>query len=215
MKIDLEIKNNILEELIWQPILRKAEIGVEVKNRIVTLTGIVSNLAEKIMTINAAKKVKGVKAVVDGIEVKCRANFNDTDIAKKILFDLEWNTSVPQEKISVKVKDGYVFLSGTVKWAYQKREAIESLEYIDGIKSITNDIIINDEEIPINIEQKIKKAFERSADIDANNITVKIDGHTVTLTGKVHSLKEKEDARRTAFYAPGVWNVENELEVEY
>ncbi|TYB79498.1 BON domain-containing protein [Bizionia myxarmorum] len=219
MKTDLEIKQDVLEELEWQPILRDAQIGIEVKFGIVRLSGIVRNLAEKLVAENTAKKIIGVKAVADDIEVKIQGNFTDTDLTTKINFDLEWNTSVPEENIDVKVEDGHVFLSGNVKWGFQKSEAEKSLQYIDGIKSITNTISINsinsEKESPINIEQNINRAFERSASIDAKNITVLVEGNTAILQGKVNSIKEKDDAQIAAYLAEGITNVKNELKVEY
>ncbi|WP_179320091.1 BON domain-containing protein [Winogradskyella helgolandensis] len=215
MRTDIEIKQDVLDEFAWQPIVNETHFNIEVKYGIVRLSGIVSNLAEKLVAVNAAKKIIGVKAVVDDIEVKIKANVSDTDLAKKISFDLEWNTSVPQENINVKVEDGHVFLTGKVKWAYQKSEAEKSLEYIEGIKSIINTISIIEEVTPIDIEKNINKAFERSASIDANNITVTIQGNTAILQGKVNSIKEKDDALIAAYLAEGITNVKNELKVEY
>jgi len=215
MKTDLEIKNNVLEELEWQPILKDAQLGVDVVNGITTLTGTVSNLAEKIAAENAVKSVKGVKAIVEKLKVKNDKNVTDKDVAKRIIDDLEWNASVEQEDINVKVEDGYVFLSGKVKWAYQKNEAEQSLEYIEGIKSITNDIRVTEKNISHNVAHQINKAFKRSASIDAHNISVTVEGNTATLQGTVNSIKEKDDALRAAYLADGITDVKNELKVEY
>lgn len=215
MKTDLEIKNNVLEELEWQPILKDAQLGVEVVDGITTLTGTVSNLAEKIATENAVKSVKGVKAIVEKLNVKNDNNVTDKDVAKRIIDDLEWNASVEQEDINVKVEDGYVYLSGKVKWAYQKNEAEKSLEYIEGIKSITNDISVTEKTISNNVTHQINKAFKRSANIDAHNVSVIVEGNTATLQGTVKSIKEKDDALRAAYLADGITDVKNELKVEY
>ncbi|WP_405572623.1 BON domain-containing protein [Winogradskyella sp. Asnod2-B02-A] len=215
MKTDLEIKNNVLEELEWQPILKDAQLGVEVVDGITTLTGTVSNLAEKIAAENAVKSVKGVKAIVEKLNVKNDKNVTDKDVAKRIIDDLEWNASVEQEDINVKVEDGYVYLSGKVKWAYQKNEAEKSLEYIEGIKSITNDISVTEKTISNNVTHQINKAFKRSANIDAHNVSVIVEGNTATLQGTVKSIKEKDDALRAAYLADGITDVKNELKVEY
>ena len=215
MKTDLEIKNNVLEELEWQPILKDAQLGVEVVDGITTLTGTVSNLAEKIATENAVKSVKGVKAIVEKLNVKNDKNVTDKDVAKRIIDDLEWNASVEQEDINVKVEGGYVYLSGKVKWAYQKNEAEKSLEYIEGIKSITNDISVTEKTISNNVTHQINKAFKRSANIDAHNVSVIVEGNTATLQGTVKSIKEKDDALRAAYLADGITDVKNELKVEY
>tara|TARA_R110002033_G_scaffold18294_2_gene48547 strand:+ start:1015 stop:1677 length:663 start_codon:yes stop_codon:yes gene_type:complete len=215
MRTDSEIKQDVLEELIWQPLLKEKLLCIEVKYGVVRLSGTVNNLAEKKVVENAVKKVKGVKAVEENIEVEYKSSINDKDLFKKIKSDLEWNTSVAQEKINVQIKDGHVFLSGIVKWAYQKSEAEKSLEYIDGIKSISNDITIAAKVPPIDIAHNILKAFERSATIDANNITVTVEGNTAILRGEVNSIKEKDDALRAAYMAEGITDVKNELQVEY
>ena len=216
MRTDIEIKQDVLDEFAWQPTIDENQLNIEVKYGIVRLSGIVNNLAEKLVAENAAKKIIGIKAVVDDIEVKINKNVSDSDLAKKIIFDLEWNTSVPEENINVKVEDGHVILSGSVKWEFQKSEAEKSLVYINGIKSITNTISIKTEkETPANIEQNISKAFERSASIDASNITVTIEGNTAILQGKVNSIKEKDDALIATYLAEGITNVKNELKVEY
>jgi osmotically-inducible protein OsmY len=215
MRTDLEIKQDVLEELIWQPLLEEKLLCIEVKYGVVRLSGTVNNLAEKKVVENAVKKVKGVKAIEENIEVEFKNSSNDIDLLKKINFDLEWNTSVPQEKINVKVKDRHVFLTGKVKWAYQKSEAEKSLEYIDGIISISNDIAIVSAAPPINIVDNITKAFQRSATIDANNIDVTVEGNTAILRGSVNSIKEKDDALKAAYLATGITDVKNELQVEY
>ena len=216
MRTDIEIKQDVLDEFAWQPTIDENQLNIEVKYGIVRLSGIVNNLAEKLVAENAAKKIIGIKAVVDDIEVKINKNVSDSDLAKKIIFDLEWNTSVPEENINVKVEDGHVILSGSVKWEFQKSEAEKSLVYINRIKSITNTISIKTEkETPANIEQNISKAFERSASIDASNITVTIEGNTAILQGKVNSIKEKDDALIATYLAEGITNVKNELKVEY
>lgn len=215
MRTDSEIKQDVLEELIWQPLLNEKFLGIEVKYGVVRLSGKVNNLAEKKVVENTVKKVKGVKAIEENIEVEYKNSINDKDLLKKINSDLKWNTSVPQEKINVQIKDAHVFLSGIVKWAYQKSEAEKSLEYIDGIKSISNNITISAKIPPIDIAHNILKAFERSATIDADNITVTVEGNTAILRGEVNSIKEKDDALKVAYLATGITDVKNELQVEY
>ncbi|AWG23204.1 hypothetical protein FFWV33_17550 [Flavobacterium faecale] len=216
MRTDVEIKQDVADELAWQPIINETQLNVEVKEGVVWLRGIVSNLAEKVVAENAAKKIIGVIDVVDEIEVKIKNNFSDEDLTEKINSDLKWNASVPQDKISVKVEQGNVFLLGSVKWAYQKSESEKCLQYIDGIKSITNTISITSENVtPTNIRENINRAFERSASIDSKKITVIIEGNTAILQGKVNSIKEKDDALVAAYLAKGITNVKNEIQVEY
>ena len=217
MKSDAQIKQDILDELVFQPNIDETDIGVIVKNGIVTLTGKVFSYANKIAAEEAVKKVKGVKAVVETIEVgyDTKETKTDTEIANAAVDALTWNASVPSDKIQVKVEDGYLYLSGEVDWSYQKEVAKRVILDLVGVKGIFNDIKIKQQvEKPYKIKEKIDEAFERSAHIDANNIVIElVDDHIVKLTGKVNSLTEKEEAQKAAFYAPGVYEVENELEV--
>jgi osmotically-inducible protein OsmY len=217
MRTDAKIKEDVLDELAWQPNIDETQIGVIVDKGVVTLTGTVDSYSKKMTAENAAKSVFGVKAVAEDIEVKYGDNFKRTDaeIAKAAIDALKWNSSVPEDKIDIKVENGWIYLSGEVKWAFQKDAAKRAVQDLLGVRYVSNNIIIKQAIKPKDIKNRIKKAFERSADIDAKNVSVTVDGHTVKLKGKVHSLTEKEDARKAAYYANGVYNVENELEVAY
>ena len=217
MRTDLSIKEDILDELEWQPSIDETQIGVVVKDGIVTLTGTVDSYVKKREAEKAAKSVVGVKAVAEEIEVQYSTSSqkSDTEIATAAVNALKWNISVPSNKIDVKVEDGWVYLSGEVMWDFEKNAAKKAIENLPSVKYVVNNITLKNTVEAEDIKNKIKKAFERSADIDSKSITVKTEGHNVKLTGKVHSLKEKDDARRTAYYAPGVWSVDNELEVVY
>ncbi|MBJ2175673.1 BON domain-containing protein [Aureibaculum sp. A20] len=215
MRTDSSIKRDVLDELIWQPSIDETQIGVVVKNGVVTLTGIVDSYMKKQEVENAVKSVLGVKAVAEDIEVKYGndSNTSDSEIATAAVRALKWNITVPEKKIKVKVEDGWVYLTGEVVWDFEKNSAKNAIKNIPGVKYVVNNITLKNNIDAINIKEKIKKAFERSADIDSKSITVNTEGHNVKLTGKVHSLKEKDEARKTAFYAPGVYTVDNELEV--
>ncbi|WP_179320092.1 BON domain-containing protein [Winogradskyella helgolandensis] len=217
MRTDLSIKEDVLDELQWQPNIDETQIGVIVKNGVVTLSGTVDSYVKKREAENAAKSVFGVKAVAEDIEVQYGESFkkSDTEIALAAVNALKWNISVPSNKIEVKVENGWIYLTGEVMWAFEQNAAKKAVENLSGVKYVVNNITLKNSVDASNIEAKIKKAFERSADIDSKGITVKTEGHTVTLSGRVHSLKEKDDARRTAYYSPGVWAVDNELEVVY
>ncbi|TLP74266.1 BON domain-containing protein [Maribacter sp. ACAM166] len=167
----------------------------------VTLTSFVDEFPKKVAAEKAAKSIAGVKAVAEDIIVKYGDNYKTTDkeIAKAAVRALELNTSVPREKLMVKVDDGYIFLSGELKWDYQKNAAKNTIQNLQGVKGVINNITIYKETPPTEVAHKIMEAFKRSADIDANTITVKIEGHTAILTGTVNSLKEKDDATRAAF----------------
>ncbi len=216
MRTDLKIKEDVLDELAWQPKIDETQIGVIVNDGIVTLTGTVDSYSKKIAAEKAAKGVYGVKAVAEDIQVKFSSNRekSDTDIAKAVVDVLKWNTSVHDEDIKVKIEDAWVYLSGEVKWSYQKNTAKRIVEELTGVKGVINRITLKQTVKPFEIKNRITKAFERSAELEAKTIEVKVDGHTVTLNGTVHSITEKEEALRAAFFAPGVTKVENNLEVQ-
>ena len=215
MKTDVEIRNDVLDELAWQPNINATEIGVSVEKGVVNLSGTVDSYTKKMAAENAAKVVKGVRAVAEDIEVKFGAEYNksDKEIAKAAADALKWNYSVPENKVNTKVENGSVYLSGEVQWAYEKDEAKKAVENLLGVKYVANNITLKQRVNPSNIKDKIKKSFERLADVDAENINITVDAHTVNLKGKVHSLQEKEEAIKRAYYTDGVYKVENELEV--
>ncbi len=175
------------------------------------------SFTKKLEAEKAAKSVVGEKAVAEDIVVKYGTSYKktDTEIAKAAANALKWNISVPEDKVTVKVEDGWVYLTGELMWDYQKDAAKKAVQNLVGVKYVANNITLKQMVKPVDIKNKISKAFERSADIDAKNVKVAVDGHTVKLRGKVHSLTEKDDARKAAYYAPGVYKVENELEVVY
>lgn len=216
MKTDVEIKEDVLDELEWQPNIDETEIGVTVDKGVVTLNGTVDSYTKKLSAEKAAKRVKGVKAVVENIEVKYGLEYKKTDkeIAKAALDALKWNYSVPDEKITLKVENGWIYLMGEVEWEYQKDAAQRTVQDLLGVKHVSNQITLKQSIKPSGIKDKITKAFERLADVDAKNIEVIVEDHTVKLKGKVHSLAEKEVARKSALYSPGVYKVENDLAVD-
>ena len=217
MKTDVEIKDDVLDELAWQPNIDETQIGVIVEDGVVTLSGVVNNYSKKLAAEKAVKSVEGVKAVALDIEVKYGTDFKKTDkeIAKAIIDAFEWNSSVPEDDITVKVENGWVYLSGEVQWAYQKNAAKNAIKDLLGVRGVNNSISLKNNIEPTEVKDKIKKAFQRMATLDADGITLETHGHTVTLRGKVHSIKEKEDAETAAYKAPGVYHVKNELKVQH
>lgn len=217
MKTDAKIREDVLDQLAWESDVDDRQIGVAVENGVVTLSGVVNSYSTKIAAEKAAKKVYGVKAVAEDIEVKYGDSFKKTDkeIAKAAVNALEWNMSVPDDKIMVKVEDGWVYLSGEVQWDYQRNAAKKAVENLLGVRYVSNNITLKQKVEPTDIKNKIKNAFERIADLNAKKVSVEVDGHTVTLRGTVHSLAEKEEARKTAYASPGVYNVINKINVEY
>jgi len=215
MRTDSEIKSDILEELAWQPNVDDTEIGVVVEDGTVMLTGVLDDYRKKVAAEDAVKNVRGVKALVGDIQVKYGANYQKTDleISKAIVKAFEWNTAVPEDEISVEVRDGWVNLSGEVDWAYQKDAAKRVAENIIGVKWINNTITIKQSIQPADVKEQIYRAFLRSADIEANAITVEATEGLVKLFGTVHSIAEKKAAEDAAYLSPGVHIVINELEV--
>jgi len=216
MKTDLQIQKDVMEELQWQPFLHSSEIGVAVKNGIVTLSGIVDTYSKKIAAEKAVKKVAGVKAIAEDIQVGVSPIYRKTDaeVAEAILNALKWHSVIQEDKIKIKVEDGIVKLEGEAEWEYQRNIVRKAIENLSGVRYVTNLISVKPKITPNELEQKINNAFLRNATIDAGKINVNVDGNKVVLTGKVRSFAESEDAANVAWAAPGVLNVENKLEIE-
>jgi osmotically-inducible protein OsmY len=216
MKSDIQIQQDVMDQLKWEPGLNAAEIGVAVKNGIVTLSGIVDAYSKKIAAEDAAKKIAGVKAVAEDIQVGMSPNFRKTDaeIADAVVFALKWHASIPDEKIKVKVEEGIVSLEGELEWDYQRKEAVRVVEKLAAVRRINNYIRLKPYLKPENIKDKIEAAFSRSATIDSGRVSVVIDGSKVILHGSVRSMAEHDDAENAAWAAPGVTSVENDLVLE-
>lgn len=216
MKTDSEIQKDVIAQLNWEPILHASEIGVAVKEGVVTLTGIVDTFTKKIAAEKAVKKVSGVKAIAMDIQVGVSPIFKRTDseIAEIVLNALRLHTAVQEDKIKIKVEDGLVTLEGNVGWEYQRRAAQEAVENLPGVRDVNNLIMISPTVLAIDVRRKLNEAFHRSATIDAEKIKIDAIGSKVILTGTVRSLAEKEDAERAVWNAPGVNTVDNRLTVE-
>ncbi|MGZ8511185.1 MAG: BON domain-containing protein [Chitinophagaceae bacterium] len=216
MKSDSQIQKDVMEQLKWEPFLNASAIGVAVKNGVVTLSGQVDSYAKKITAENAAKKIAGVKAIAQDIQIGVSLAFNktDTEIAEAVLTALKWYSPVQDEKIKIKVENGNVRLDGEVEWEYQRTSAKSAIENLTGVRSVINLITVKPKITTSEIQQKIGAAFHRSATIDSGKIKAEVLGSKVILRGTVRSFAEKEDAETAAWYAPGVTSVESELEIE-
>ena len=217
MKTNAELQKDVQDAIKWEPLLNAAEIGVTAKDGVVSLTGVVDSYIKKMEAENAAKKVIGVKAVVEKIEVKFANSFTKTnlEIANEALSALNSNWSVPKDKVTVKVENGWVTLEGELPWNYQKDAAKSAVNYLTGVKGVSNDIKIKSETHDA-IEQKdVENALARDLSNDDNDIHVKVSGTKVTLTGTVKSWYHKDEAGRIAWKTPGIWHVQNDLTVDY
>ena len=217
MKNNEELQTDVQNAIKWEPLLNAAEIGVTAKDGIVSLTGIVDNYAKKIQAENAAKKVIGVKGLVEKIEVKFTDAWekSNEEIAKEVLDALKASYTIPKDKITVKVEHGWVTLEGELPWNYQKEAARNVVNYLTGVKGITNNISIKSD-IHDAIEQKdIENAIARNWSFDDIDINVSVSGTTVTLSGTVSSWYQKDEAGHIAWNTPGIWFVKNDLVVDY
>lgn len=217
MKTDMQIQKDVMEQLKWEPFLNASQIGVAVKDGIVTLSGQVDMYSKKILAEKAAKKVRDVKAIAEDIQVGISPSFRKTDaeVAGAVLNTLKWDNMIPDEKIKVSVEDGCVKLEGEVEWEYQRKRIKNAIQNLTGVCSVINLISVKPKLTPSDISQKINAAFQRSATIDSSRITADILGSKVILYGKVRSFAEKTDAENAAWAAPGVTSVENRLEISF
>lgn len=215
MKTDATLQKDVMEELKWQPSIDASEIGVAVNNGIVELFGTVGSYAEKRAAENAALRVEGTKAVAEDIHVKFGVNNQRTDseIAEAVVNTLRWDSSIPDDKIKVKVEDGWVTTEGKVDWMFQKNAVKNAVSNLSGVKGITNLVVVAPHIHPSDVQKKITAAFERNAIIDANDIKIATQDDKVTLTGTVRSYAERRDAEHAAWNVPGISSVVNKLEV--
>ncbi|MFA6059153.1 MAG: BON domain-containing protein [Taibaiella sp.] len=215
MKSDKKIQQDVIAELQWEPVLNATEIGVAVKDGVVTLSGHVGSYTQKRQAETATKRVRDVKAVAIDLDVQLSTedNSNDTEIGTAIVDAFRWNTLVPDEKIKAKVENGWITLEGEVEWQYQKEAAYNAVNFLRGIKGVSNLIMVKPAISKSLVKDNIKKALERSADIEAEKIDVVTSGHKVTLKGKAGSWHEKNIIERAAWSSPGVNEVVDELEL--
>ena len=212
-RTDEQIQIDALEELKWDTRVRPNEIGVAVKDGIVTLTGWVDSYLKKMAAEEAAHRVPGVKAVANDIEVRLPgfAERTDTDLAAAVLNALRWDAAIPTGKVDVTVSQGWVTLKGEVDYAFQKRDAERAVRRLSGVKGVSNLIVVKPQVFPSDLKQQIERALVRNAETDARNITIEVEGSKVILRGTVRSYAEKQAAEETAWSASGVTEVENRI----
>ena len=215
MKSDSEIERDVKEELKWDPDLYADDIAISVKNGVVTLAGFVPSYADKFEAEAAAKRVAGVQAVANDLEVRLPAidERPDPDIARDAVAALKAELPISHDRIKVIVKDGWMTLEGAVEWQYQKTTAETAVRKVKGVKGVTNVITVKPKVEPSELKRKIMEAFKRNAEVDANRITVEANGSEVVLKGTVRSWIEREEAERVAWSAPGITKVDDRIVV--
>jgi osmotically-inducible protein OsmY len=216
-RTDAQIQSDVLAELKWDARVLPNEIGVSVKDGVVTLTGWVDFYTKRWAAEEAAHRVRGVKAVANDIEIRPATSSQriDPDIAEAVVRALEWDAFISVDKLDVTVSKGWVTLKGEVEWQYQKQDAERVVRRLSGVNGVTNLITVKPRVAPSDLKARIERALARSAELDAKRITVEVDGSKVTLKGTVRAWAEKQEAERQAWQAPGVTSVDNRITIEY
>jgi osmotically-inducible protein OsmY len=215
MNDDLKLQQHVIDELDFEPSINAAHIGIAVRGGVVTLSGHVQSYAEKYAAERAARRVKGVKAVAMELDVRLVEDpkLADDEIAARVVRILEWDASVPDARITIRVERGVVTLAGTVEWRFQREAAEHDVYKLSGVRAVINNITIAPHVKATDVSAKIRAALERNAEIEASNIAVAVAGGKVTLSGQVSDWTEREAIERAAWSAPGVSEVEDKLVV--
>jgi len=217
MKNDTQIQKDVIAELNWEPSINPTDIGVEVKDGIVTLTGHVGSYAEKLNAEKSAQRVAGVKALAVELDVTLPgiSKRTDADIARTVENVLQWTTYLPKDAIKVMVENGWITLSGEVDWSYQRATAVSAVRYLMGVTGVSDNITIRPSVSSNTVKSDIEDALKRRAIVDANNISVEVHGEDVTLSGRVHSWSERHLATHSAWCTPGVKTVKDKMTLTY
>jgi osmotically-inducible protein OsmY len=216
MKTDHELQREVLDELAWDPSIHAAHVGVTAREGVVTLSGHVASYAEKLAAEKAARRVEGVRAVAEEVEVRVpsSAKRDDADIARAALDALKWSVNVPNDQLRLVVENGWIKLDGEVDWRYQAEAAAKTVRYLTGVRGVTNNVRVRRRVHTHDVREAITAALKRSAEVEARQIAVEAADGTVTLRGRVHSWKERDAAERAAWSAAGVMAVDDRLTVE-
>jgi osmotically-inducible protein OsmY len=210
---DKILRQNIIDELDWEPAVDSANIGVAVNNGVVTLTGHVPSYTQLVAAEGAVKRVKGVHAIAQDIEVRFAgaATHSDEDIAGRAVLLLNWSALLPKDTVQVKVAKGWITLTGDVEWRYQRNAAEDTVRSLLGVKGLTNLIAVKPHLVAKDVVRGIEEALKRDARVEAQGIKVSVDNGAVRLEGRVHSWHERDAAERAAWASPGVRVVEDRV----
>jgi osmotically-inducible protein OsmY len=211
---DKDLRQSVIEELDFDPRVDSREIGVAIKDGVATLTGHVANYPEKLAAERAVWRVKGVRAVAEELEIRLSpSSVTDDDIATRAANVIGWDTIIPDNAVKIKVEHGWLTLSGTVHWQFQREAAASAVRKLTGVRGVTNLVELKPHVAAVDIKSKILAAFKRDAELEANAIQVKVDGSHVSLSGKVKTVFERNAAERAAWSAPGVTAVHDDIHV--
>jgi osmotically-inducible protein OsmY len=216
MKTDADLKRDVQAELAWDPAVRSTQIGVAVKDGVVTLSGHLETYAEKYAAERALRRVGGVKAIALELDVRLSPEHrrSDTDIANAAEQALKWNTLVPVDQVRVTVDKGWITLQGEVEWDYQRRSVEKAIRPLMGVVGISNEMTIKQKVTPADLQSRIAEALRRQVEREVKHLDIKVDGSTVTLRGTVNSWHARDAAQGIAWAAPGVRAVMNELRID-
>jgi len=212
---DTQLQQEVMRALEWDPRVEASEIGVTVENSVVTLRGQVHTFSEKADAERITLRVYGVKGLANDLEVRLvkGAERTDSDVAQAAATALAWNTQVPAKAVTVSVTNGWVTLRGDVDWDYQRGAATRAVRDLSGVQGVSNLIVVKPHASAVDVKTKIEDALRRSAEVDARRINVRVADGQVTLTGNVRSWVERAEARRAAWAAPGVKDVQDQMAV--
>jgi osmotically-inducible protein OsmY len=213
---DSEIQKDVIDELRWDPALRDDDVAVSVRDGVATLAGFVASYADKWRAERVVSRVKGVRGIANDLQVKLPTSSQraDPDIARAAIEALKWDVVVPSDRIMVRVENGWVTLDGEVDFYFQRQAAERDVRNLTGVKGVTNLITVRAQPAAADVKERIKEAIQRAAQLDAEHITVEVEGNKAILRGTVRSYAEWRDAERAARNAPGITDVDNRLTID-